>query len=95
MITRYLVLCLMAITPITAYSKTVSITTGEYPPWTGAALQNNGYVNHIISEAFASVGIETTFIYMPWKRAFEEAKQGSMTQRLTGRLTLRDALRWC
>lgn len=57
-------------------SRTITIATGEYPPWTGSALPNDGYVNHIISEAFASQGVKVDFVYQPWKRAFEEARQG-------------------
>lgn len=60
----------------TAAPQTVTISTGEYPPWTGARLPDNGYVNHIINEAFASLGIEVKFVYLPWKRAFEAAKSG-------------------
>lgn len=68
-----LALCLTHI----AQARTVTITTGEYPPWTSAHLANHGYVNHIIREAFASVGVEVKFVYLPWKRAFEEARKGN------------------
>ncbi len=61
-----------------AEGKTLKISTGEYPPWTGEALPEQGYVNHIVREAFAAVGIQVEFIYMPWKRAFEEAKKGKV-----------------
>lgn len=57
-------------------SRSISIATGEYPPWTGSALPHDGYVNHIITEAFASQGVKVDFVYQPWKRAFEEARQG-------------------
>lgn len=57
-------------------SRTITIATGEYPPWTGSALPNDGYINHVISEAFASQGVKVDFVYQPWKRAFEEARQG-------------------
>lgn len=59
-----------------AAARTVTISSGEYPPWTGAKLPHHGYVNHIISESFASVGIHVEYIYLPWKRAFEAAKNG-------------------
>ncbi len=57
-------------------SRIITIVTGEFPPWTGSALPHDGYVNHIIREAFASQGAKVDFIYQPWKRAFEEARQG-------------------
>lgn len=59
--------------PIT---RTISIATGEYPPWTGEKLPHHGYVNHIVSEAFASQGVRVKFVYQPWKRVFEESRQG-------------------
>jgi polar amino acid transport system substrate-binding protein len=57
-------------------SRTITIATGEYPPWTGSTLPHHGYVNHIIHEAFSSQGITVDFVYQPWKRAFEETRQG-------------------
>lgn len=60
----------------TPMGRTITIATGEYPPWTGAALPQHGYVNHIIREAFASQDVRVNFIYQPWKRAFEETRQG-------------------
>ena len=59
-----------------ALDRTITIATGEYPPWVGSSLPHQGYVNHIIKEAFASQGLEVGFIYLPWKRAFEETRQG-------------------
>lgn len=56
--------------------QTIRIATGEYPPWTGSTLPHHGYVNHIIQEAFSSQGVGVIFVYQPWKRAFEEARQG-------------------
>ena len=56
--------------------RTITIATGEYPPWTGAELPNHGQVNQIIQEAFASENIAVKFVYLPWKRAFEETRQG-------------------
>lgn len=57
-------------------ARVITIATGEFPPWSGAQLPNHGYVNHIIAEAFASQGVAVTFVYQPWKRAFEEARRG-------------------
>ncbi|MEN0036446.1 MAG: transporter substrate-binding domain-containing protein [Cellvibrio sp.] len=59
-----------------ALDRTITIATGEYPPWVGSSLPHNGYVNHIINEAFASQGLKVEFVYLPWKRAFEETRQG-------------------
>jgi len=59
-----------------ALNRSITIATGEYPPWVGSSLPHQGYVNHIIKEAFASQGLEVEFVYLPWKRAFEETRQG-------------------
>ena len=56
--------------------RTITIATGEYPPWTGAGLPDNGQVNQVIQAAFASENIAVKFFYLPWKRAFEETRQG-------------------
>lgn len=56
--------------------RTITIATGEYPPWAGSSLPHHGYVNHIVSEAFASQGLKVEFVYLPWKRAFEETRKG-------------------
>lgn len=56
--------------------QTISVATGEFAPWSGKHLPHNGHVNHIIQEAFATQGISVEFFYLPWKRAFEEARIG-------------------
>jgi polar amino acid transport system substrate-binding protein len=59
-------------------SKVVIITTGEYAPWTSEAVNQSGYVNHIIKEAFAKEGYDVVFKYYPWKRAYNMAKTGEV-----------------
>lgn len=54
----------------------IRIATGEFAPWTGRHLPHQGHVNHIIQAAFATQGIAVEFVYLPWKRAFEEARLG-------------------
>lgn len=56
--------------------QTLRIATGEFAPWTGKQLPDDGHVNHIIREAFAAQGVAVKFVYLPWKRAFEEARLG-------------------
>lgn len=60
----------------TLHARPITITTGEFPPWTGATLPHQGYVNHIISASFAAVDRRVEFVYLPWKRAYEEVKRG-------------------
>lgn len=63
-------------TQTTQPAQTIRITTGEFAPWAGKHLAHGGHVNHIIQEAFATQGVTVEFVYLPWKRAFEEARLG-------------------
>lgn len=57
-------------------AKTVTIATGEYPPWTSQKLKDGGFVNDVIARAFKREGINTQFVYLPWKRARLATKAG-------------------
>ena len=54
----------------------VSIATLEYHPWTGKNLKFDGFVNHVITEAFRRKGYSVEFTYLPWKRGVIETKSG-------------------
>lgn len=56
--------------------ETITIATLEYHPWTGKNLKFNGFVNHVITEAFKREGYTVQFIYLPWKRGVIETKKG-------------------
>ena len=56
--------------------KIITIATLEYFPWTGKNLKSNGFVNHVITEAFQRRGYTVKFTYLPWKRAVTETKNG-------------------
>lgn len=56
--------------------ETLTIATGEYPPFSSAKIKHNGYVSHVISRAFALQGIDVKYKYLPWKRAYESTKNG-------------------
>lgn len=53
------------------------ISTGEYPPWVGAGLPGNGFVARVVRESFQLAGYDVEFTFFPWKRAYEQARQGS------------------
>jgi polar amino acid transport system substrate-binding protein len=54
----------------------VSIAAGEYPPWLSKSLPNYGFIAQVITESFKASGYQTTFTFLPWKRAYAEAKKG-------------------
>jgi polar amino acid transport system substrate-binding protein len=54
----------------------ITIATLEYAPWTGKNLKSNGFVNHVISEAFQRKGYAVRYTYLPWARGVTETKNG-------------------
>ena len=60
----------------TSSSNVVKISAGEWPPFIGQNLENNGFVAEIITEAFASQGYQVQFYFLPWKRAYNDTQQG-------------------
>lgn len=57
-------------------AETITVTTGEYAPFTGEALPEGGLVNGLVTRIAAKAGIEVEYEYMPWKRALEITRQG-------------------
>ncbi|MBW7567232.1 transporter substrate-binding domain-containing protein [Chromobacterium subtsugae] len=54
------------------------VSTGEYAPWSGARLPGQGFVNRVVREAFAREGVAVRFQYLPWARALEALRNGSV-----------------
>jgi polar amino acid transport system substrate-binding protein len=54
----------------------ITVATLEYSPWTGKNLKYNGFVNHVITEAFLRRGFAVQYTYLPWQRAVTETKFG-------------------
>ena len=57
----------------------VTVSTLEYSPWTGKNLKDNGFVNHVITEAFQRKGYTVKYTYLPWQRAVIETKNGGFS----------------
>jgi len=62
----------------TSADRDVIISTGEWAPWTGRELPNNGFINHVVKEAFAREGYEVRFEYYPWPRSNDLIKHGNV-----------------
>ena len=58
----------------------ITIATLEYAPWTGKNLKSNGFVNHVITEAFQREGYTVKYTYLPWKRGVTETKRGEYSE---------------
>lgn len=60
----------------TSLTKIVRISAGEWPPFIGKDLKDNGFVANIIREAFAEQGYSVQFYFLPWKRAYSDTLKG-------------------
>ncbi|WP_108649557.1 substrate-binding periplasmic protein [Dongshaea marina] len=56
-------------------AKTVTISVGEWAPFISKSLKDNGFMAYLFTQAFAEAGDEAKISFLPWKRAFEEAKK--------------------
>jgi len=54
--------------------ETVTIATGEYPPFASKNLKHYGFTSQVVKEAFAKSGYNVIFKFVPWKRALESTK---------------------
>lgn len=57
-------------------AQTISITTGEWAPWTSEKLKNNGVAIDIVTQILKSQGIDSKVVFYPWKRAYSRAQYG-------------------
>jgi len=55
---------------------TIRLTTGKWQPFTSKGAPHHGFVSHIVTEAFALVGVEVEYGFFPWKRSLKLAKEG-------------------
>lgn len=59
-------------------AETVTLSVGEYPPFDSADLPHQGLIPRIVSAAFLLEGVKVEYVFLPWPRAYEESKSGSM-----------------
>lgn len=52
-------------------SEVIHISSGPWAPYSGEDLPEYGFVCHVITEAFARVGVQVQFSFMPWVRAYQ------------------------
>jgi polar amino acid transport system substrate-binding protein len=57
--------------------ETIRLTTGKWQPYTSRSAPHYGFASHIVTEAFALVGVEVEYGFFPWKRSFKLAKEGT------------------
>jgi len=69
--------CLISMNAVAQAQESVQLTNGEWPPWLSKDLKHHGVLSRIVTEAFALEGIQVTYGFFPWKRAYHEAKRGT------------------
>ena len=57
-------------------SETIRITNGEWQPYLSKDVPHHGFASHVVTEAFALVGVEVEYGFFPWARSFKLAKDG-------------------
>ncbi len=55
---------------------TIRLTNGEWQPYLSKDAPHHGFASHIVTEAFALVGVAVEYGFFPWKRSFILAKEG-------------------
>ena len=58
-------------------SKTIRLTNGEWQPFLSKEVPHYGFASHIVTEAFALVGVEVEYGFFPWTRAVKLAREGT------------------
>ena len=58
-------------------SKTVRLTNGEWQPYLSNSAPHQGFASHVVTEAFALVGVKVEYGFFPWARAYKLAKDGT------------------
>ncbi len=56
--------------------ETIRLTNGEWLPYLSETLKHHGVASRIVTEAFALEGIKVEYVFLPWKRAYENARYG-------------------
>jgi polar amino acid transport system substrate-binding protein len=75
MLKSMLVAVAFVVTASAASAQTVSLTSLEWPPYTGDALAEKGASVKIAEAAFEAAGKQLEVAFYPWVRAVETAKQ--------------------
>lgn len=69
-------LILKAEQPVITLPESIEISTGEWPPFLGAELPEQGVIARLIRDIFAEAGIKVQFTFLPWSRAMHDTLNG-------------------
>ena len=74
---RVLTFLIMGLIASMALAEKVTLANGDWAPYMAKNLKQYGYMSHIVKEAFGAEGVEVSYVFLPWKRGFEDAKAGT------------------
>lgn len=75
-ILKLLLLILATGITLSLKAQTIKISTGEWPPYTSKSIPDGGIAIKRTAEILQQAGFTPEFTYLPWKRAYNEAKAG-------------------
>ncbi|UPW17477.1 transporter substrate-binding domain-containing protein [Agarivorans sp. TSD2052] len=64
-------------------SEIITLTNGEWPPFTSQSLPHQGFYSEIVRQAFALEGYQVQYEFLPWARAYMYVEQGQADGSLT------------
>ncbi|WLQ16285.1 transporter substrate-binding domain-containing protein [Hahella aquimaris] len=64
--------------PLLASAEDLSLTNGEWPPFTSENYRDYGFISRVVAEAYKLEGINVKYTFLPWKRALQEAREGDI-----------------
>lgn len=67
---------LLAVSRGVEAAETVTLTTGDWPPYCSETYPHYGVANQIVTEAFGVVGVDVDYGFFPWPRAMKLAREG-------------------
>ena len=63
---------------VCAAGETITLSTNEWPPFLSEKMPHNGVAARIVEEAFSAAGLSVTYVFLPWKRAYNDALSGAV-----------------
>lgn len=78
LLTQIVTPLLMLLFSSVALAEKVTLANGEWAPYQSASLKENGFISQFVKEVFEGEGYEVEFVFLPWKRGFEDTKAGQL-----------------
>ncbi len=67
----WIVWIIIIMSATSVWAETITLVTGEFPPFTSEALEHRGFSAEIVSAVFQEMGKEVEYKFYPWRRCEE------------------------